>query len=104
MNRPKLAFSLSLGSALAVVAVTAITVAADLRPPFKTFLASLTGHHWISKGLVALVLCALVFLALLPIPFRPSPAAVRRSLWILVWASLLGTAVLTAFFVWEAMR
>jgi hypothetical protein len=36
--------------------ITLATIIGELYKPFKASLASLTGHHWISKGVTALII------------------------------------------------
>ena len=35
--------------------IASMTIASELLADFKSFLASLTGHHWTAKSLIALV-------------------------------------------------
>ena len=35
--------------------IAGLTIASELSEPFKTLLASFTGHHWTAKSLIAVV-------------------------------------------------
>lgn len=48
MNRTSIAFALS--AAIACVFNTALAWAKDAHAPLNKFMASLTGHHWITHG------------------------------------------------------
>jgi len=45
-----------------VILIVVMTILSEISSGFKGFLVSITGHHWVSKGLIALV----VFLILKP--------------------------------------
>ena len=86
----------------AVVAVTVLTVLGELAAPLKAALASLTGHHWVSKGLLA----ALVFAVAVPLAGRvgePAPATPRRRFAVTLTVAAC-TLILAAFFVLHHLR
>ncbi|SEP15170.1 hypothetical protein SAMN04487948_1176 [Halogranum amylolyticum] len=43
--------------------VTAVTLAAELFPPFKAFIATVFLHHWLGKSVLTLVVFGLVVVA-----------------------------------------
>ncbi|OGF57049.1 MAG: hypothetical protein A2Z21_10295 [Candidatus Fraserbacteria bacterium RBG_16_55_9] len=45
---------LAVANILTVISIVVLTIVAELFPPVKEFLNRLTGHHWITKGLLAL--------------------------------------------------
>jgi len=55
--------ALSLGVMAAIIAIVVMTVVAELNGGFKGFLADLTGHHWVSKGVLALGIFLVAWLA-----------------------------------------
>ncbi|MFB0568414.1 MAG: hypothetical protein ACETV0_02165 [Nitrososphaeria archaeon] len=46
---------------ITLITIATVTIASELSAPFKDALAAITGHHWVTKGLVSFV----VFLVLL---------------------------------------
>ena len=54
--------SLSLATVISIVTIVIMTVIAELNAGFKGFLADLTGHHWVSKGLLAMGLFLVLWL------------------------------------------
>lgn len=88
---------------LATAFVVGITIAAELSASLKSTLASITGHHWVTKS-AATVLVYAVLLAVFSrssVPARPEQAA--RSLYTLVVAAFAGAALLTGYFLWHFM-
>ena len=46
--------------------ITAIVIGGELVAPFKSALAAITGHHWVTKGVIELVVFAALTLLLGP--------------------------------------
>ncbi len=55
-----------LATAVAIIFITAITIAADLYSPLKNWLKDTFSHHWIGKG----VLAAALWMAVAVLPVR----------------------------------
>ncbi len=92
-------------AAFAVVFITGITVTADLYLPLKNWLKLIFSHHWIGKGILASVVFAMVLVIFSFIPVPPDELKSKilmRSVWKLVIASLAGTLIIVAFFMYEA--
>ena len=81
--------------------IVAVVILAELSEPFKALLAGLTGHHWTTKSVSALVL-----FAVLAVAGRrgdetlsdKTAAALARSMRELVLGTALGSLVLFFFF------
>ena len=52
----------TLAALAAVALVTVLTIAGELVPPLKAWMASTFYHHWIAKGVLAIAAFALVAL------------------------------------------
>lgn len=92
--------ALGVGSLGAVLSIVVLTIAGELGKPLKAFLTQLTGHHWISKGFIALA----IFLVLGGIValFQRSPESEEEAAlwaWILGGAALIGVVILFLFFI-----
>ena len=48
-----------LSAIITIIYITTITVAADLYPPLKEFLANVFSHHWIGKSITAILIFAI---------------------------------------------
>lgn len=86
---------------LTTVFVVAITIAAELSSSLKSTLASLTGHHWITKSVATILVYAFFFpvFARGSAPVRADQAA--RSLYLLIVTAFAGAAILTGYFIWH---
>jgi len=92
-------------AAFAVAFITGITITADLYLPLKDWLKLTFSHHWVGKGMLAIVLFVGISAILLLFPAPKDEVktkALARSTWILVIVSLMGTISIIAFFIYEA--
>ncbi len=48
--------SLSISTIITIVSITILTIWAELSATFKTSLGNVTGHHWVTKGVIAFIL------------------------------------------------
>ena len=102
MSKTKLIYSSAISASVSIVAVTAVTIWAELAPGFKNFLAGITGHHWITKSLMVIILFPLV-LGLVRGLCRGeiSDKQTARSLWSLIVITILGFVAILGFYVWH---
>jgi ABC-type bacteriocin/lantibiotic exporter with double-glycine peptidase domain len=98
----KLIYSSAISASISIVAVTTVTIWADLAPGFKNFLASITGHHWITKSLLVVILFPLV-LGLVRELCRGeiSDEQAAKSLWDLLAMVIVGFVAILGFYVWH---
>ncbi|MCR4323231.1 MAG: hypothetical protein NUV61_04055 [Candidatus Azambacteria bacterium] len=90
---------------LTIVFITGVTITADLYPPLKNWLKITFSHHWIGKGILAAVIFIMVSLILSLLPAHIDEGKIKtlvRSAWVLVIITLIGTLVITSFFIYEA--
>ncbi len=88
---------LSIALILMVISVVALTIVAELQPSVKEFLQQLTGHHWITKGLMALAVFTITSGVGALIRRRETPDPVGWS-WLASATALIGIVVLFLFF------
>jgi len=77
----------------------ALTVWGELSAGFKTLLTGVTGHHWVTKGVISLVVLAGVY-ALLSLVYDERFNAEKETRNVLLSAVLAGI-VISGFFVWH---
>lgn len=53
--------ALSLATSWTIIFIVAMTIVSELYKPLKTILADLSGHHWVSKGIVALIFFVILY-------------------------------------------
>ena len=88
---------LALASMVAIVAIVAMTLGAELSGGFKGALTDLAGHHWISKGLLSLGIFLIVWLAS-ALGLKEEPRKVKAWTLAVVIVSLLGMGVIFLFY------
>lgn len=68
---------------------------------FKTWLAGFTGHHWVTKSLLSLIIFAVFYFAFRVIRKSASEIGTRRALMLLQMAVILGFAAILGFYIYE---
>jgi len=89
--------SLSLATIVTIMAIVAMTLVAELNGGFKGFLADLTGHHWESKGLLALGIFLVTWLAS-SLVLKEKPHKMRAWALAVVGVCIGGILVIFLFF------
>lgn len=102
MSRLTLTIAAAWSAAATIVGLVVLILAAELSAPTKRWLASVFSHHWIGKGVLAVlffVVMTVVIASLLP---KKPRAALQNGVWTLTAAATISTLVLTLFFWWHA--
>lgn len=88
------------GAILAITFIAFATIGAELYIPFKNWLAATFSHHWIGKGVLAM----LIFLVVSTVSSKHenSIADVARLTAILFFISLLSALAIAGFIGYEA--
>ncbi|OGZ10688.1 MAG: hypothetical protein A3C93_01925 [Candidatus Lloydbacteria bacterium RIFCSPHIGHO2_02_FULL_54_17] len=92
--------ALSIAATGVIWFIVAITIVMELfEEPVKTMLTAVTGHHWVTKGVFAIVLFAAVYgiCAWLTTDTKDDP----RPLYIAIGSAVLGGLTIFLFFVWH---
>ncbi|MBI5398517.1 hypothetical protein HZB03_03565 [Candidatus Woesearchaeota archaeon] len=82
-----------------LTSVTFITIIAELSKPFKTILTNLSGHHWVSKGIISISLFVLLYLLLSKV--LTDKADVQKETKYVIVTTILAGLALGLFFVWH---
>jgi multisubunit Na+/H+ antiporter MnhB subunit len=93
--------SLSLAAIMAIVSIVVLTILSEVNAATKVGLTDFTGHHWVSKGLIAFAVFAVTWLASAwPLARQQDDiVAVRRWTLAAAGAALAGIVVIFLFFV-----
>ncbi|MDO8520870.1 MAG: hypothetical protein Q7S52_02030 [bacterium] len=92
--------ALGIATATVIWFIVAITIVMELfEHPVKDFLVSVTGHHWVTKGVFALVLFAIVYGACVFLTTDSRDNA--RPVYAAIWSAILGGLAIFSFFVWH---
>ena len=101
MKSIKLVFSSIISSIVAVIFITIITIGGELSVPLKNWLKNLTGHHWVSKGVIMLLIYV-ISLGIFYLIFKNlTTNSINKALKILNWLVVLGVLAILGFFTWH---
>lgn len=103
VDRNKVVSAATAGATVTIIFLTLITVMADFQPALKDWLKSTFTHHWIGKGILAVVVFLIVWLTMLAQKRQPDDQRLSVGLMTLTWTAVLGTVVLFGFFVFETL-
>lgn len=92
--------SLNYSTILTIFLIVVLTILGELSNSFKTFLTSITGHHWVTKGVFALIF----FMAMYSISSRISKkdeTDVHSQTIYTGMVAMLGWLIILGFYVWH---
>ncbi len=101
MNRIRLIYASSLAAIAAIIFAVVITIAGEQSAGLTAALKGLTGHHWISKSILTVLVyfgVMLITYAAAPLPARER---LRRNIYLVVATAIAGYIVLLLFFVYH---
>ncbi|PIR89161.1 MAG: hypothetical protein COU07_02935 [Candidatus Harrisonbacteria bacterium CG10_big_fil_rev_8_21_14_0_10_40_38] len=78
----------------------AITVVGEFSSSFKDILKNLTGHHWVTKGILAVALYGLI-VSVAPSAKKDKEKQIARGVNILIWNTIIATLFFLIFFMWH---
>ncbi|MEK6915787.1 MAG: hypothetical protein AABW89_04575 [Nanoarchaeota archaeon] len=84
---------------LTMLFVTSITIVAEISSSLKDGLKAMTGHHWVSKGVLSLALFG--FLLWVLSVKGTSSEEVRKEVRFTFWFTIILSFILFAFFLWH---
>ncbi len=90
--------SMSFATSITVIAITLVTVFAELSEGFKNVLKAITGHHWITKSLLSVIIFFGVYFF---VKRSDDKVDALAESWKVIWITLLASLVLFGFFLWE---
>jgi|SRR3989344_1858188 len=91
--------ALSLTTSATIWFIVILTLSAELSKPLKDFLANLTGHHWVTKGVAAAVF--FVFLYFIIARSTEEASNIKKETMYVLWSSILGGLVIFIFYLWH---
>jgi hypothetical protein len=92
------------GTIAAFVFIVLSTLYAELNAPFKGLLATTFGHHWVGKGILSIVVFALVYYYF----SAHSSSSGKFDSWKAArnvgWGAVLGGIIIFLFYLWEFFK
>lgn len=96
MKKKTKAASISASISIAVIAL--LTIIGELVAPFKNFLQSVTGHHWVTKGIFSFVLF-IVLLFILGAVFGEDKSEEPQGIYTTVIVTVLSGVSIAIFYI-----
>ena len=90
--------ALSISSIASIAFITIITILGELIEPLKNGLAAITGHHWVTKSIFAMLLFIILAL-ILGYTTKSDNKNSGKYIWGVFWTTLGGSFVLLIYFV-----
>jgi len=97
-------YASSISAIVTVIFAVTITILAEFSEPLKGVLKSISGHHWTTKSILTVIVYLGVMAVIYSINKTPSKGRVKRSLYCLILASILGSLSILGFFLWHAFK
>lgn len=104
MNKLRAIYSSACSAIISIVVTTAVTVGMEFSWPPKAWLASFTGHHWVTKSWLSLIVFVLFFLIFWGLGKNISQEKVKKALAALNIVAILGFLVILLFFIFEFFK
>jgi hypothetical protein len=99
-KKNKIINSFIISAIVAIVFVTFATIFGELYKPFKNALKDIFSHHWIGKGVIAIVIFYLLgFLGYFYA--KDSEDLVVTMLKIVFWIAVVGVVAISGFYLYE---
>ena len=76
-----------------------LTILGELSKSFKTFLTSITGHHWVTKGVVSLIFFVIIYF-LISKTVKDNVDSINETIYTAT-AVILGGLIIFGFYVWH---
>jgi len=102
MNNIKLRIlnSIIIGAIAAIIFIIVITIAGDLYLSLKDWLKNIFYHHWMGKGILAIVI---FFIFGFIFNKETGEEKIVKNFSILIWSSIIGSLIIFGFFIFEAL-
>jgi len=98
MNKLKLIYSSVVASLFSVAFVTVITIWAERSKPLKDWLAGVSGHHWVTKGIFSLAIYIVAGIVTDFLVKEIGNNKINKLIMLLIWATILGIFAILGFY------
>lgn len=99
MNNFRLLNASAIGATWSVIVTTVLTLWGEYSPALKGVLKDFSGHHWVTKSIIAVVLYFVVMFIYYKKKGSVTSERTRTNLTRLIWVTIVGTLVIFLFFV-----
>lgn len=104
MNKLKSIYASSYSAVITIAVMVVIILSSEFSVPFKNWLASFTGHHWVTKSWISIILFVLMYLVIRATAKSVDQVQTKKALVALQVVSILGFAGLLGFYMYEFFK
>ncbi|MBU4292906.1 MAG: hypothetical protein KJ770_02495 [Actinobacteria bacterium] len=90
--------ALSISSIVSIAFITIITIVAEMVKPLKDGLAAMTGHHWVTKSIIGMLLF-IILAIILGYTTKADNKNSAKFIWGTFWTTIGGSLALLIYFV-----
>ena len=89
----------SVSGIISIVVTVVITIFSEVSSGFKSLLTKISGHHWLTKGIIALVLFFILYFAFGKMKTKDSD--IFKYTKAVFWITIVCSLIIIGFFVFE---
>ena len=101
MDKLKSIYASAYSTTITIAIVVGLTIGAELSAPFKAWLATFTGHHWVTKSWISIITFVLFFIIFKLAKKSINESQIRTALTILQIFIILGFIAILGFYMYE---
>ena len=101
MDKLKSIYASAYSTIITIAVVVGLTIGAELSGPFKTWLATFTGHHWVTKSWISIIAFVLFFVIFKFAKKSVNESQTRTALTVLQIFIILGFIAILGFYMYE---
>ena len=101
MEKLKSIYASAYSSTITIAIVLGLTLGAELSASFKVWLTGFTGHHWITKSWISIIVFILFFIIFKTIKKSTTETQTRTALNLLQISIILGFVTILGFYIYE---
>ena len=101
MDKLKSIYASANSASITIAVVTIVTIGAELSAEFKTLLAGFTGHHWVTKSVLSVIVFVLFYGIFLLMGKSVSSKETKTALLLLQIVTILGFFLILGFYVYH---
>ncbi|OGH27487.1 MAG: hypothetical protein A3C27_03745 [Candidatus Levybacteria bacterium RIFCSPHIGHO2_02_FULL_39_36] len=100
----RLIYASSISASVTAILTVVLTIWAELSVSFKDGLKNISGHHWITKSIFAVIAYLFVLFLVYSLNKNVSADKIRESLYRLIIVTILGSLTILGFYIWHFFR
>lgn len=94
----KYIYSAGLSASTSIISTTILTILAEENSQLKNWLQSVTGHHWVTKSILAITIFFIIFIFLINASNKTNSAQIKFAINFALWCAVLSSILLLAYF------